>query len=42
MMEKVICPGTFTDMPSAIVLAPPTLVMAPFFQDSYIEGNDLD
>ena len=41
-MSKVSCPGIFTEIPSAIVLAPPLAVKEPFLSDSYIDGNDLD
>ncbi len=42
IIEKVVCPGTLTDIPSAIVLSPPLDVKDPFLTDSYIDGNDLD
>ena len=36
---KVSCPGTFTEIPSAIVLAPPHAVTVPFLQTHTLMGK---
>ena len=42
IIVNVSCPGTLTEIPSAIVLSPPLEVIDPCFTESYMDGNDFD